>query len=329
MYMKIAFYGTKPYDRIWFEPLGREYDYEINFLETQCTFQTVELAKDCDFICVFVNDKIDKEIIERLYEFGVKGILLRCAGFNNVDLKAAKGRIKVLRVPSYSPEAVAEHAMALLLSVNRHTHKAYGRTRDFNMSINGLMGVDLHHKVAGVIGTGKIGQAMIKMLKGFDMTVLAYDPYPNRELDVKYVELEELFHKADVISLHCPLTLETQHLINEESIQKMKKGIYLINTSRGGLIDTSALVDGLREGKFRGVGLDVYEEEDGVFYEDKSNEIILDEVLARLTTFPNVLVTSHMGFFTREAMQAIAITTLKNAYALEKGEVLENEIIYN
>jgi Lactate dehydrogenase and related dehydrogenases len=329
MYMKIAFYGTKPYDRIWFEPLGREYDYEINFLETQCTFQTVELAKDCDFICVFVNDKIDKEIIERLYEFGVKGILLRCAGFNNVDLKAAKGRIKVLRVPSYSPEAVAEHAMALLLSVNRHTHKAYGRTRDFNMSINGLMGVDLHHKVAGVIGTGKIGQAMIKMLKGFDMTVLAYDPYPNRELGVKYVELEELFHKADVISLHCPLTLETQHLINEESIQKMKKGIYLINTSRGGLIDTSALVDGLREGKFRGVGLDVYEEEDGVFYEDKSNEIILDEVLARLTTFPNVLVTSHMGFFTREAMQAIAITTLKNAYALEKGEILENEIIYN
>lgn len=324
--MKIAFYGTKPYDKIWFEPLGKQYEFEINFLDTWCTKQTIELAKGYDAICIFVNDKIDAPIIEKLYKMGVKAILLRSAGFNHVDLKAAKDKIKVMRVPSYSPNAVAEHALALLLTVNRYTHKAYSRTRDFNMSINGLMGTDIHHKIAGVIGTGKIGQAMIHMLSGFDMTILAYDPYPNHDLDVKYVELDELFEKSDIISLHCPLTPETEYIINKESIDKMKDGVYLINTSRGALIDTSALVDGLLGGKFGGVGLDVYEEEDGVFYEDKSNEIIQDEVLARLTTFPNVLVTSHMGFFTREAMQSIAIDTLENAYALEHGNPLVNEV---
>ncbi len=232
----------------------------------------------------------------------------------------------VLRVPSYSPEAVAEFAMGMLLTVNRYTHKAYNRTRDFNMSLNGLMGVDLYHKVAGIIGTGKIGQAMIRICNGFGMQVLAYDPYPNPKLDVEYVSLDEIMSKADVISLHCPLTSETKHIVNSNTIEKMKDGVYLVNTSRGALIDTDALIDGLVAGKFGGVGLDVYEEEEGIFYEDKSNEIMRDENLARLMTFPNVLITSHMGFFTKEATQAIAKVTLENAYALENGLPLVNKV---
>ena len=265
-------------------------------------------------------------MINELYEMNVKAILLRSAGFNHVDIKAAEDKIAVLRVPSYSPEAVAEYAAALLLTVNRHTHRAYTRTRDFNMSINGLMGRDLNHKVGGVIGTGKIGQAMIRILKGFNMHVIAYDPYPNPNVEVDYVSIEELMSKADVISLHCPLTKETEHLINKETIQKMKDNVYLINTSRGALVDTEALIEGLLSKKFAGVGLDVYEEEEGVFYEDRSNEIILDENLARLTTFPNVVITSHMGFFTRDAMQSIAIETLENAYAIENGLPLVNRV---
>ena len=256
----------------------------------------------------------------------VKAILLRSAGFNHVDVKAAEDKIVVLRVPSYSPEAVAEFAMAMLLTVNRYTHKAYNRTREFNMSLNGLMGVDLYHKTAGIIGTGKIGQAMIRICNGFGMQVLAYDPYPNTKLDVEYVSLEELITTADVISLHCPLTSETKHVINRDTIGKMKQGVYLVNTSRGALIDTDALIEGLVAGRFGGVGLDVYEEEEGIFYEDKSNEIMQDENLARLMTFPNVLITSHMGFFTKEAMQAIARVTLENAYALENGLPLVNRV---
>ena len=253
-----------------------------------------------------------------------KAILLRSAGFNHVDIKAAEDKILVLRVPSYSPEAVAEFAMGMILTVNRHIHKAYNRTRDFNMSLNGLIGVDLYHKTAGVIGTGKIGQAMIRIFNGFGMQVLAYDPYPNKKLEVDYVELDELFKRSDVISLHCPLTSGTRHIINADSIGKMKDGVYLVNTSRGSLIDTDALIDGLVQGKFGGVGLDVYEEEEGIFYEDRSNEIMKDENLARLMTFPNVLITSHMGFLTKEAMQAIATETLENAYALENGLPLVN-----
>ena len=256
----------------------------------------------------------------------VKAILRRSAGFNHVDVKAAEDKIVVLRVPSYSPEAVAEFAMAMLLTVNRYTHKAYNRTREFNMSLNGLMGVDLYHKTAGIIGTGKIGQAMIRICNGFGMQVLAYDPYPNTKLDVEYVSLEELITTADVISLHCPLTSETKHVINRDTIGKMKQGVYLVNTSRGALIDTDALIEGLVAGRFGGVGLDVYEEEEGIFYEDKSNEIMQDENLARLMTFPNVLITSHMGFFTKEAMQAIARVTLENAYALENGLPLVNRV---
>lgn len=325
--MKIAFYGTKPYDKIWFEPLGKEYQMEIQFLDAQCSIQTIGLAKGFDAICVFVNDTVTKEMIDVMAEMNVKLILLRCAGFNNVDIKAAKGKVHVLRVPSYSPEAVAEYAMAMLLTVNRYTHKAYARTRDFNMSINGLMGRDLNHKIAGVIGTGKIGQAMIRIFKGFQMRVLAYDPYPVEGFDVEYVPLDQLFQKSDVISLHCPLTDSTKYIINRDSIKQMKQNVYLINTSRGALIDTEALIEGLIARKFAGVGLDVYEEEDGIFYEDNSNQIMMDENLARLTTFPNVLISSHMGFFTREAMQAIAIETLENAYAFEHGMELPNEVI--
>ncbi|MDE7285397.1 MAG: 2-hydroxyacid dehydrogenase, partial [Lachnospiraceae bacterium] len=248
------------------------------------------------------------------------------AGFNNVDVKAAEDKIIILRVPSYSPEAVAEFAMALLLTVNRLTHKAYNRTREFNMSLNGLMGMDINEKTVGVIGTGKIGQAMIRILGGFQAHVICYDPYPLEGLDAEYVSLEELFKSSDIISLHCPLTSDTRHLINKESIAMMKNGVYLVNTSRGSLIDTQALIDAMLEGKFGGVGLDVYEEEEGVFYEDRSNEIITDDNLARLMTFPNVLVTSHMGFFTKEAMHAIALTTLENAYALENGLPLVNQV---
>lgn len=324
--MKIVFFGTKPYDKLWFEPLAKEYGIDVDFVETKCAEKSVVLAKGADAICVFVNDKITAGMIDKLHEMGVKGILLRCAGFNNVDVKAAKDKMVILRVPSYSPEAVAEYAMAMLLTVNRKTHRAYTRTRDFNMSIQGLMGTNLHGKCAGVIGTGKIGQAMIRMLKGFSMDILAYDPYPNENLDVTYVTLEELIKKSDIITLHCPLTEETKHLINRETISLMKDNVYLINTSRGALIESNSLIEGLLNKKFAGVGLDVYEEEAGVFFEDRSDDIITDEILASLTTFPNVLITSHMGFFTSEAMEAIARCTIENALELEKGGPYTNEV---
>ncbi|MCI8615797.1 MAG: 2-hydroxyacid dehydrogenase [Lachnospiraceae bacterium] len=326
MFMKIAFYGTKPYDKIWFEPMGKEYGFDVHFIEAACSRETIFMAKGHDAICIFVNDYVDEEMINALYEMKVKAILLRSAGFNNVDVKAAEDKIVILRVPSYSPEAVAEFAMALLLTVNRLTHKAYNRTREFNMSLNGLMGTDLYEKTVGVIGTGKIGQAMIRILNGFQAHVLCYDPYPAEGLEAEYVSLEKLFKSADIISLHCPLTSDTRHLINKDTIAIMKKGVYLVNTSRGSLINTEDLIDAMLEGKFGGVGLDVYEEEEGVFYEDRSGDIITDDNLARLMTFPNVLVTSHMGFFTKEAMQAIAKTTLENAYALENGLPLVNQV---
>lgn len=324
--MKIAFYGTKPYDKLWFEPLVKEYGFTIHFIELPCNIDTIGLAKGYDAICIFVNDHIDKQMIDELCDMKVKGILLRSAGYNHVDIKAAENKIAVLRVPSYSPEAVAEFALALLMTLTRHTHKAYNRTRDFNMSLNGLMGMDLNHKTAGVIGTGKIGQAMIQILNGLQMHVIAYDPYPDKTLDVKYVSLEELFAQSDVISLHCPLTEKTRHLICKESIESMKDRVVLVNTSRGGLIETEALIEGLLSKKIGGVGLDVYEEEEGIFYEDFSGEVIEDENLARLTTFPNVLITSHMGFFTNEALQAIAVETLENAYALENEMPLLNQV---
>ena len=324
--MKIAFYSTKPYDKIWFEPLAEQYGFTIDFLESPCRPSSIQLARGFDAICVFVNDTITASMIDDLCNLGVKAILLRSAGFNHVDLNAAKGRIHVLRVPSYSPDAVAEYAMALLLTINRCTHRAYSRTRDFNMSINGLMGQNLCERTIGIIGTGKIGQCMIRICQGFNMDVIAYDPYPNPALDVKYVTLEELFSQSHIISLHCPLTKETEHLINAQTIKLMQDDVYLINTSRGGLIHTENLIDALVNRKFAGVGLDVYEEEEGVFYEDRSNDIIPDENLVRLTSFPNVLITSHMGFFTREAMKAIAEVTMENAHAVENHLELKNAL---
>lgn len=324
--MKIAFYSTKPYDKIWFQPLAEQYGYTIDFLESPCRPASIPLAKGFDVICVFVNDPITAPMIDELCNLGVKAILLRSAGFNHVDLNAAKNRIQVLRVPSYSPDAVAEYAMALLLTINRCTHRAYSRTRDFNMSINGLMGRNLYEQTIGIIGTGKIGQCMIHICQGFQMKILAYDPYPNPNLNVNYVSLEELFAGSNIITLHCPLTEDTKHLISTKTIQMMKNDIYLINTSRGGLIHTDDLIDALLAKKFAGVALDVYEEEEGVFYEDRSNDIIIDENLVRLASLPNVLITSHMGFFTQEAMKAIAEVTMENAHAIANNQESPNAL---
>ena len=326
--MKIAFFDTKPYDKTLFEIMAEQYGYEIKFYRTRMSPDTVSLAKGYDLVCVFVNDNVNKYVVNQLAEYGIKGILLRCAGFNNVDLKAAKDRIPVLRVPSYSPEAVGEFAMSMLQCINRKIHRAYNRTRDFNMSIDGLMGIDLNNKVAGIIGTGKIGQAMIRICKGFNMRILAYDLYPNEDLDVEYVDLETLFKKSDIISLHCPMTSETKYMINSNTLEMMKEGVYIVNTSRGELIKTVDLIDMLlMPGRIGGVALDVYEEESEIFYEDRSNEIIKDENFTRLMTFPNVLITSHQGYFTIEAMQAICITTMENAYDLENNLELKNQVL--
>ena len=261
--MKIAFFGTKPYDKIWFSALTKDYGYTIQFFEAKLNEETVSLAKGYDAVCAFVNDELTKKVIDELVDYKVRGILMRCAGYNNVDLEAAKGRIPILRVPSYSPEAVAEFAIAMYLTINRKTHKGYNRTREFNMNINGLMGQDLYHKTAGIIGTGKIGQAMIRICKGFGMRVLAYDVYQNPELDVEYTDLDTIYEKSHMISLHCPLTKDNYHMIQEKSLKKMRDGVYIINTSRGALIKTSDLLEALlKPGKIGGVGLDVYEEEE-------------------------------------------------------------------
>lgn len=330
--LKIAFYDSKPYDKQWFTPLAKKYGYEVVFFEGKLTRHSAKAAEGYDAVCVFVNDVLSKEVIDEVVKLGVKGVLLRCAGFNNVDCEAAKGKLTLLRVPSYSPEAVAEYTMGLILAVNRKLARAYLRTRDFNYSITGLMGMDLHGKTAGVIGTGRIGQMTIDILKGCKMKVLAYDLYPDPRLDVSYVSLDELLSQSDVITLHCPLTPETKYIINRESIGKMKSNVILVNTSRGGLIHTGDLLEALGEGRFFGVGLDVYEEEDKYFFEDKSNEIIKDEDLVRLTSYPNVLITSHQAFFTKEAMQSIGEITMENAKQLENHiyhgsiEPYENEV---
>lgn len=326
--MKIAFYDSKPYDRVWFDAYAPEYGYTIKYIESRLSLETVVLAKNCDAVCIFVNDSVTKDVVDELDVLGVKVILLRCSGYNNVDFEAVYEKTHVLRVPAYSPYAVAEYATALLLSVNRKTHRAYVRTRDYNFNINGLAGMDLHGKTAGVVGTGKIGQIMIRILKGFGMKVIAYDPFPAKDTDIEYVKLDELWKQSDIISLHCPLTPETSYIVNEESLSKMKSSVILINTSRGGLVDTAALIEAVKTRRIGGVGLDVYEEEDEYFFEDRSNDILADEALVRLMSFPNVLVTSHQAFFTTEAMQAIARTTLDNLKQFEKGEFLVNEICY-
>ena len=318
--MKIAFYDTKPYDKTWFKPLAKEHNFDITFFETKLSKDTAILATGNDAVCIFVNDEADKETLDILEEAGVKTILLRCAGYDNVDLKAAEGRFDVMRVPSYSPAAVAEFALTLLLAVNRNVHRAYQRTRDFNFSINGLMGMTLKGKTIGIVGTGKIGQAMIDVVQGFGMKILASDPYPVEGIKAEYVSEEEIFKRSDVISFHCPLTEETRHMVNAKTIGLMKQGSIIVNTSRGAIVDTTALVEALKAGKFAGVALDVYEEEDDYFFEDRSNEIISDDELSRLLTFPNVLITSHQAFFTTEAMKAIAETTLNNFEACLKND---------
>ncbi|NLT11226.1 MAG: 2-hydroxyacid dehydrogenase [Clostridiaceae bacterium] len=326
--MKIAFYDAKPYDKVWFDRLAPEFDYKIKYIESRLTIDNCILAKNCDAVCVFVNDKVTAEVIDELHAMGVQAILLRCAGYNNVDFKAAYEKIYIMRVAAYSPYAVAEYASALLLSVNRKIHRAYSRTRDFNFNINGLMGMDMHGKTAGIIGTGRIGQIMIDILRGYGMKIIAYDLFPPKDPSFEVVPLERIWEESDVISLHCPLTPETKHMVNAESLARMKSSAILINTSRGGLIDTAALNDAVKNRKIAGVGLDVYEEEDEYFFEDRSNDILEDEALVRLMSFPNVLVTSHQAFFTAEAMEAIARTTLENLKRLENGEYLENEICY-
>lgn len=327
--MKILFYGTKDYDQQFFDKLAPEYPgISIKFIEANIHEETASLAGGYDGICAFVNADLGTAVIEELHRQGVKVILMRCAGYNNVDLKTAeKYGIKVLRVPGYSPEAVAEHAMALVLTANCHTHKAYIKCRENNFALNGLMGVNLYQKTAGIVGTGKIGLAMARICRGFGMKVLAYDLYPNKELDfLEYVSLDEIFRRSDLISLHCPLTEETHHLINEESIAKMKDGVILVNTSRGGLIKTDDLIAGIRDHKFYAVGLDVYEEETDFVYEDMSERILQSSTIQRLLSFPNVAMTSHQGFFTEEALTNIAETTLQNAAAFRDGKELKNEV---
>ena len=328
--MKILFYGTKNYDEEFFQKLLPSYPgIEIKFTEANIHEETASLAKGYDAICAFVNADLSTPIIEALNEQGVKLILMRCAGYNNVDLKTTqKYGIKVLRVPGYSPEAVAEHAMALALTANRHTHKAYIKCRENNFSLSGLMGVNFYQKTAGIIGTGKIGQAMAKICHGFGMRVIAYDLFPNKNLDfLEYVSLEELLATSDLISLHCPLTEETKHIINEDTIAKMKDGVILVNTSRGGLIKTEDLIAGIRDHKFFAVGLDVYEEETDFVFEDMSERILQSSITQRLLSFPNVVMTSHQGFFTEEALTNIAETTMENAKAFMNGEELKNEVL--
>lgn len=321
----VAFFDTKAYDRDSFLKYGNE-DINIRFFENKLNRDTVSMAACCDAVCVFVNDNIDKYVIEQLEKYGVGLIALRCAGYNNVDLKAARGRINVVRVPAYSPYAVAEHAVGMILLLNRKLHRAYIRTRDHNFSLEGLTGFDLHNKTVGVIGTGKIGQAFCKIAEGFGMKILGYDPYEAKDFSGKYVSLDELLNKSDIITLHCPLTKENRNIINSETVSKMKQGVFIINTSRGKLIDTSALIDGLKSGKVGAAGLDVYEEETSLFFEDYSEEIIHDDTLSTLISMPNVLVTSHQAFLTKEALNAIAETTMNNLIDFFNGKELKNEI---
>lgn len=325
---KIAFFDTKPYDRIWFDKLKDKYGFEIKYFENKLNGDTAMLCAGMDGVVAFVNDVIDEKTIEILSGYGIRILALRCAGYNNVDFKAAFGKIHVVRVPAYSPHAVAEHAMALILTLNRKIHRAYIRTRDFNFSINGLTGFDMYGKTVGVIGTGKIGRVFADICRGFGMRVIAYDPFPASDSGIEYVELEALFRQSDIISLHAPLTKETYHLINRDAIEMMKDGVHIVNTSRGALIDSEALLNAIKTGKIGGACLDVYEEESELFFEDYSNVIIKDDILARLISMPNVIVTSHQAFLTDEALGNIAETTLENLREFFDGEGLTNEICY-
>ena len=324
----ISFYDTKTYDKKYFNIINEQYGFTINYFETKLSARTAKLAEGSDAVCAFVNDDVSAPTIDALNKLGIKIIAMRCAGYNNVDIRYAQDKIPVVRVPAYSPHAVAEHAMALLLTLNRRIHKAFLRTRDFNFSLNGLTGFDLYGKTVGVVGTGKIGSAFIDICRGFGMKVLAYDVFPNLD-GVEYVDMETLLKRSDLISLHCPLTPSTRHIINAKSIDKMKKGVFIVNTSRGALIDSEALLYGLLNEKLGGACLDVYEEESDLFYEDNSATIVKDDILSRLICLPNVIVTSHQGFLTGEALTNIASTTLENISEFFADGSLDNQILMN
>ncbi len=318
-------FDTKPYDREPLQLASADLDIEWRFREFRLSLDTAPLAKGTQAVCVFVNDQLDRPCLEALAAQGVKLVALRCTGFNNVDLAAAKELgLTITRVPVYSPYAVAEHAVGLLMTLNRKVHRSYNRVRDFNFSLNGLVGFDLHGKTAGVVGTGKIGRIVAKILRGFGMKVLAYDPFPNQEWataeGVEYVDARTLASECDIISLHVPLMPETKHIIRRETLKLMKPGAILVNVSRGALIDTTALIEALKSGHLGGVALDVYEEEEGIFFEDLSGQVLQDDELARLLSFPNVLITSHQAFLTHEALADIARTTVANLAALDSGK---------
>ena len=328
MKTKIAFFDAKDYDIASFNAANANDEFEIKFYETKLSEDTVNLATGYDAVCVFVNDAVDANVIDALEANGIKLIALRCAGYNNVDIEHAYGKMHVVRVPAYSPYAVAEHAMALLLTSIRRIHKAFIRTRDHNFSLSGLTGFDLHGKTVGVVGTGKIGRIFIDICKGFGMNVIAYDKFPAKDSGIDYVSLEEIWERADIISFHCPLTDETKHMVNRDSIRKMKKGVVIVNTSRGALIDSEALLDGIKDRQIGAACLDVYEEESDVFFHDFSGHIIADDTLARLISMPNVIVTSHQAFLTQEALSNIADTTLSNVRQFMSEGRCDNELCY-
>lgn len=322
---RVTVYDTKPYDREYLAKAADSESIDWRFHDFRLNAQTAFAAEGAQAVCVFVNDLVDREALARLAGFRTQMVALRCTGFNNVDLAAAKEfGIPVTRVPTYSPYAVAEHTVALILALNRKIHRAYNRVRELNFSLNGLVGFDLHGKTAGIIGTGRIGRIVAQILHGFGMRVLAYDPFPSRDwsegMGVQYVDPQELARESDIISMHVPLTTETHHIVRRETIELMKPGVILVNVSRGRLIDTAALIEGLKEGRLGGVALDVYEEEEGIFFEDLSGQILQDDELARLLTFPNVLITAHQAFLTREALNDIAQVTVENIRRLASGE---------
>lgn len=328
--MRIAVFSAKPYDKLFLEKCNQQYGHELKFFKPNLDSQTVTLATGFEAVCVFVNDRLDRTIIEALDQQGIKLIALRCAGYNNVDLDTAEELgITVVRVPAYSPYAVAEHAIALILTLNRKIHRAYYRVREGNFALNGLLGFDLHSRTVGIIGTGKIGRIAGQILHGFGCRILAYDLYPNAEFAEKYgeyVTLEELLSQSDIISLHCPLTPETHHLIDAKAIAMMKPGVMLVNTSRGGLVDTQAVIKGLKSKQIGHLALDVYEQESEIFFEDLSGEIIQDDIFERLLTFPNVIITGHQAFFTEEALNNIAETTLANITVIEQNQPCTNQV---
>ncbi len=324
--MKIAFFDAKQYDMDSFKIAAKNSGIEFKFFDTKLSADTASLARGADGVCIFVSDTVDRETAEILCSLGVKYIALRCAGYNNVDLKATEGRLRVVRVPAYSPYAVAEHAMAMLLTSIRRIHKAYIRTKDFNFSLTGLTGFDLHGKTVGIVGMGKIGSVFSDICRGFGMRILAYDKYPRELEGVEFVDLDRLFAESDIISLHCPLTPDSYHMISGEAIKKMKKGVMIINTSRGALIDSDALLEAIKSRQVGGACLDVYEEEGDLFFEDFSGHIVSDDTLARLITMPNVLLTSHQAFLTAEALKNIADVTVSNLLALGRGGECENEL---